>query len=669
MRQSRILRIFGIVLVLSLLFLAVPAVPAMAVNDVTMSPVSGKIGDAVYVTGTNFNTYIPDATYDYYANIYFSKDNATKNTPFAANVHTYNLVDYVPIYDNGSGVGVFDGAFVIPASLTEGSVDANVTSGTYYVYVTVTRVLIASPYTETTFTGILGKSPAFTITASAALDPLSPATGSVGTDINISGANFPASTALVFKFDTTTIAPKSGDTSTRTSGIFISTITVPAGATVGAHTVTVTAGTGTATATFNVTASAALDPLSPATGPAGIEVNIVGSNFPASTALVFRFDATVIAPKAGTDAATRSNGIFISTITVPAGTTAGAHTITVTAGTGTANATFTVTATAALEPLSPASGPAGTDVIVSGANLLASYPIIFKLDTTTLTPKSGDTSTTIAGSFYSTITIPSGTIAGAHTISVTVGTTVLTATFTVTGAPTPTPTPTSTQTYINVVQNEFNVGSPIGIGGSGFTPGATVTIKYAGVTKATAVVNADTTFSVIFEVPALQAGARQFTISDGTNTTTANFVVETTAPTVPEEITPEDGTKTKIPITFDWEDVTDASAPVTYDFQLATDENFTADSIVLEKKALTESKFILTEAEGLDLASEQTPYYWRVKSVDGALNESNWTAAGDFFTSGPSPFPTWATIVIGVFGGLFLLILGFWIGRRTAFYY
>jgi hypothetical protein len=665
MIQSRILRIFGIALVLSLLMLALPVVPAMAVNDLSLSPTQGPIGCTVTVTGDSFNSYKDTLTDNYFAEIYFAEDNKVINNVIGTHVKTYKWVGEAWIDENGD----FTASIAVPTLLddyTGTTYDDVVSNGTYYIYITVDKYTDAGD--PVSINNIIRQKATFTVN-NPVLDPLSPTSGPAGTTVTISGSSFPASTAITFKFDTTTTLPiLSGSTQTTSGGMFISTIAIPPSAAAGAHTISVTVGTGTpVNATFTVTASAALDPLSPATGPAGTDVTVSGANFPANTALVFKFDTTtILTPKSG-HTQTTSGGLFLSTITIPPSATAGAHTITVTAGTGTANANFTVTATAALEPLSPASGPADTDVIVSGTNLLASYPIILKLDTTTLTPKSGDTSTTIDGSFYSIITIPSGTVAGAYTLSVTVGTTVLSKTFTVTGTPTPTPTPT--QTYINVVQNEFNVGSPIGIGGSGFTPGATVTIKYAGVTKATAEVNSDTTFSVIFEVPALQAGARQFTISDGINSTTANFVVETTAPTVPEEITPEDGTKTKIPITFDWKDATDASAPVTYDFQIATDQDFTADSIVLEKKALTESKFILTEAEGLDLAGEETPYYWRVKAVDGALNESSWTTAGDFFTSGPSPFPTWATIVIGVFGGLFLLILGFWIGRRTAFYY
>ncbi len=672
MKHARILRVFGVALLLAMLTLTMQVVPALAVNDVTLSPVTGKINDIVYVSGTNFNAYIPDATYEYYANIYFAKDNVNKNTPFTG-IHTYNMVEtLVPIYDSGSSVGAFDAAFTIPASLTDGTVDANVTPGTYYVYVTITRVLIAPPNTETVLPTLFGKSPAFTITAAATLDPLSPATGPAGTDITVSGANFPASTALVFIFDTTTITPKSGHTQTTSGGLFLSVIPVPAGATAGAHTITVTAGSGTVTATFNVTASATLNPLTITSGPAGTDVSISGSNFIVSYPIIFKFDGVTISPKSG-DANTSTIGSFTSVITVPPGAAIGVRQITVTVGTVTVSTNFTVTANAVID-VSPESGQAGTNVYITGAYFPASLPLVFKIDSTTLIVNGGDSTTSAAGGFYSIITVPAGTASGDHIISVTAGTITLSATFTVTGEPTPTPTSTPTPTptpttAINIVQNDFNVGAPIGIGGAGFAAGSTVTIKYGGVTRASATVEANGTFQVIFNIPAIQPGARQFTISDGINTTTANFVVETTAPAEPPLISPDPGVKIKIPVTFDWDNVTDASSPVTYDFQIATDEDFTAGSIILEKTALTDSVFMLTEAEGLELASDTASYFWRVKSVDGALNESDWSAASDFLSSGPSVFPRWALILIIVLGSVFVFGLGFFIGRRTAYYY
>jgi hypothetical protein len=130
------------------------------------------------------------------------------------------------------------------------------------------------------------------------------------------------------------------------------------------------------------------------------------------------------------------------------------------------------------------------------------------------------------------------------------------------------------------------------------------------------------------------------------------------------------GVKAKSPATFDWEDVTDDSMPVTYNLQIAIAKDFAADSIVWEKKNIEASTYMLTAAEELKLAGRQDAFYWRVKAVDAASNESAWTGAGEFyFGGGSSSFPSWALYtVIGV-GGVLLFGIGYWLGRRTAFYY
>ncbi len=59
------------------------------------------------------------------------------------------------------------------------------------------------------------------------------------------------------------------------------------------------------------------------------------------------------------------------------------------------------------------------------------------------------------------------------------------------------------------------------------------------------------------------------------------------------------------------------------------------------------------------------PYYWRVRAVDAASNESAWSAVRDFTISGPM-LPAWVVYVLIGIGGLLLLILGMVLGRRNA---
>ena len=660
MKKAKILKILSLAVILSILLLLIPVLPALAAESIVLSPSSAKVGGTVNYSGSGY-AGSTDTT-DYYVDVYMSDQVASISNLIDTTVTRYKKVVFGTYIDID---GTFSGNFIVPTTLNEGTVGTvsplTVTAGqSYYVY-------SCSRYSDPNVPGKIIKAIAsLTVIAGALLDPLSPATGPAGTDVTISGANFPASTVLVFKFDTTTITPKSGDTATRSSGIFISTITIPTGATAGAHTITVTAGTGTAIATFTVTASASLDPLSPATGPAGTDVSISGASFPASTVLVFKFDTTTVTPKSG-DTATRSSGTFLSTITIPASATAGAHTITVTAGTGTANATFTVTSSATLNPLDPTSGPVSQDVNISGTNGPPNTAITYKIDTTTLTPKTGsDVVVRGSGAFYAIITIPAGTATGAHSISVTMGTTTLTATFTVTGG-TPTPTPTS-KAILETIQTGNNVGATVAMAGAGFTASANVTIKWDSATLMTTKANTDGTISVNFVVPASKGGAHNIVVTDGTNSATANFTVETTPPPVPSLISPSAGAKAKTPITFTWGSVTDVSSPVTYELQIGTDANFTTGSIGVDKKAIDKSEYTLTATEATALTSGTTNY-WRIKAIDAAQNESAWTAASAFQLGVSKPFPTWAYIVIGIVGGLLIFFIGYWIGRRTAFSY
>jgi hypothetical protein len=661
MKSSRILKIFGVAFVLTLLVLSVPASPALAAATIDLSPSSGAIGRTVSIVGDGFTA--STTTYDRYAEIYFAHDSASITVDeIGTDVNTYKLVAEEAIDTDG----YFESSFTVPSSLTEGTDDETVEAGTYYVYVTLYSY--NNDTDEETYSYIIKAKATFTVTSTAGtLDPISPSSGKAGTDILVSGSGFAASTAITFRFDSTIIAVKSGDSSTRTSGIFISTLTVPTTATPGSHSISVTISGTTVSTTFTVTASATLDPLSPATGKAGTDVAISGANFPASTALVFKIDSTTLTVKSG-DSSTRSSGVFISTITIPATTTAGAHAISVTVGTSTVSATFTVTASAALNPLVPATGAAGTDVTATGTDFSASYPIIFRFDGVQLTPKSGDINTSTAGSFNSIITVPADAAAGAHEVSVTVGTTVLTATFTVTGTQPP-PTTPSSNAVLSINTSGDSVGSQIGIGGAGFTPGATVTFKYDNVQVASATADASGLVTVIFIAPPSLHGEHTITVSDGTHTGTTTYTVESQPPPVPPLVLPEQGQKVKSPITFDWADVSDVSKPVSYDLQIAIDKSFDPATIVMDNTGLANSEFVYKETVGVQLEAQAQPYYWRVCAVDAAQNQSAWSDAREFYISPPFSFPRWALYLIIGIAALLLFVIGFWIGRRTAFYY
>ncbi len=655
MKHIKIYRILGILVIFSLLLMVLPVIPAYAAFSVTLTPTSGRIGDTV----TAFASFTDSAS-ERFAKVYFSPNNvAIGSSISSASTYEYVCGYDVPNDDDALADNVTL-TFTVPTTMVDGAIDANVTSGTYYAYLT---------YLTSAGEGNILAKATFTVTA-ATLDPLSPTSGPAGTSVLVTGSNFAPSTALVIQFDTTTIPIDSGHTSTLSTGLFLSYITIPSTATIGAHTVTVTAGTTSASTTFTVTASPTLDTPSPSSGPPGTAVTIIGSNFPASTALTFQFDTTAIVPTSG-DAATRSTGLFVSIITIPSSAAAGAHSITATAGGASASTTFTVTgvATPTLDALSSTSGPPGTSIAISGTGFAASTALVFQFGTTTVTP-TGNTQTDSNGSFSSIIVVPAGTAAGTYTITVTAGTTSDTATFTVTESGTTTPpttTPATLPLSIDQEEGDF-VGGTISIGASGFIPNSTVTVTIDGEEITQKDTDASGFVVITFKVPAIQYGEHTVIATDGTNIASANFSIESTAPNVPQPLSPAMSEAISSPAFFDWEDVTDVSAPVTYNLQIATADTFEPDTIVLDLTGITTSDYTLTEAEQLKLSAEVT-YYWREKAVDAADNESIWTGAGEFTMVKPFEFAGWPLYLTIGLGGLVLFLLGLWVGRRTAFYY
>jgi hypothetical protein len=648
MKRTRILRILGIALILALLLAVLPATPALAYT-MSVYPPTGSIGDTITVYGTGFG---PSTTYL----IYFSNQTASMGQYIGTNVTTYSMVKQTATDTSGN----LNDTFVIPATFS--SDGSAVTSGTHYIH-----ICAAASYTL-----ILGAPTTLTVTGGSIT--LSPTTGPVGTAVQITGSNFSSGNNITATFAGAAVTIASGHTTVQTGGSFISVIYVPSSATVGAKTVSVTAGGQTASATFTVSASGSLDPISPSSGPVGTAIQIVGANFPASTAIQFKFGTTTLTPTG--DTITRSNGVLISTITVPATATVGSHTITVTVGSQTATATFTVTASGSLDPISPTSGPAGTVVSISGGNFPASTAIVFKLGTTTLTPTSGDAATRASGIFISQITIPESAATGSHTITVTVGSQSDTATFTVTTPTTTPPTTTPpTTTPLNVSASGDSVGAIVAISGSGFTPNGGVQIFYDGVELVDAAANADSTGVLVtsFQVPVSTHGDHTITavdMNDADITAETTFTVESVAPDMPAPQLPLMGEKVSSPVSFDWDDVTDDSVPVTYQLQIASSSSFAESSILLDKIDLAISMYVMTEAEGLSLTAQSTPYYWRVRAVDAASNYSDWSGTGEFYipVSGGA-FPSWALYTIIGIGAVLVFGIGYWLGRRTAYYY
>ena len=116
---------------------------------------------------------------------------------------------------------------------------------------------------------------------------------------------------------------------------------------------------------------------------------------------------------------------------------------------------------------------------------------------------------------------------------------------------------------------------------------------------------------------------------------------DTTPPATPSLVSPADGAQiTNTTPTLDWTDVTDPSG-VTYTVQLSVDPDF--GSFVVNQANLTSSQYSVSTQ-----LSVGTTYYWRVKAVDGASNESDWAVPYSFSiiqTGGDTTPPAVPTLV------------------------
>jgi hypothetical protein len=212
---------------------------------------------------------------------------------------------------------------------------------------------------------------------------------------------------------------------------------------------------------------------------------------------------------------------------------------------------------------------------------------------------------------------------------------------------------------------EGNVGTDVTVSGTGFMPNALVIVTFDGVEMTSGNVAVNGGFTATFKAPAVKSGSYQVVATDSVNSYAATFAMEAVAPGVPGLLLPEDNTKADRATTFDWDDVIDPSG-VTYDFQLSTDSSF--NELLYDEKGLTDSEFSIDKANKLESVSKKEPYYWRVKAVDGASNESDWTKSASFYNGFVLDLPTWGIYTLIGFGALIIGLLGFWMGRKTAYY-
>jgi len=388
--------------------------------------------------------------------------------------------------------------------------------------------------------------------------------------------------------------------------------------------------------------------LDPEEGPVGTEVGISGEGLRQGQKITIDYDEDDVDIARG-DKETDSEGKLNCTIIIPE-STVGNHTITVTDESGNKpEAEFSVKPKITIAPTSAA---AGNTIEVSGTGFARKEYITITFEGYRVSTNPIEIKSNNEGSFSGSFLVPSYTTSGIsevrasdHSLNKAEADLTISAGISL--------SPTTSQT------SPGHVGMELTVYGSGFIVNSTVTITYnEAITVTTAPTDVYGNFRVTFTVPPSVAGSHIVTATDDKNTVTSIFTMEAKAPPMPVPLLPKVAGMAEAEAYFDWEDVDDLSG-VTYTLQVASDADFT--TIVLENKGLIYSEYTITKEEKLEPTEKKTPYYWRVKAVDGASNESGWTPPWLFYVG----FSWTLYIWIGL-GVLLLTILGFWVRRRMT---
>jgi len=586
-------------------------VPPLNPNITIVSPTSGSgnVGDEVTVSGTEFS---PDDT----VTIYF--DLATSDEPI-----DLSTIKTVPTGPDGSFTTKFD----IPES----------TAGMHFIYIEDSAELWGGDF--------------ITVEPEMSMSPL---TGVVNDEIDVSGTGFGADEDITIKYGTAALT-QTAQITTGPEGSFSGSFLVPA-IPGGSRTLTVTDGTNSLTAAFTMEASAIVNPTS---GIIGSGVGAGGFGFGASkpiTILVNNSPVTLLAPVTTSDSGTFSNAQFY----VPA-TPGGTATITITDGSNSVNTSFTVLAATA--SITPTTGSTGTTVTVNGTNFAAGGTVTIKyyLEAGSTTGDFEEFTATAGsdGVLSTTFNVPASE-GGNHRITISDGTSSINASFTIEASDVSISSETS-------AASPGYIGMELSVSGNGYAADVPVEVTYASdpVGLYSGTTDSGGSFTADFTIPESLAGEHTITVSvDDVEVEQFTFVMESTPPGAPALMILYLGVRAEQPVYLDWLEVTDDSSPVTYNLEIYTIEG-TSEITVLEKTGLTETEYTLTEAEELEPVSKNAPYYWRVNAVDGAGNVSAWANADSFYISGGWPgWLTWLLIGLGI---LTVFIFALWLGRRIAF--
>jgi hypothetical protein len=321
-----------------------------APSIVSFTPVSSLPGASVTISGTNFSPTLAD-----------------------------NQVSFNGVASTVTSATATELVVTVPESATTGKITVRVNGSTATSSADFTVL-------QTTLAGF------------------SPESGTSGTTVVISGANFsPTLSENIVKFNGVVASVSAGST-----GELV--VAVPETATTGKVSVTVNGKTATSSADF-IVLQTTIAGFSPESGTHGAQVIITGTNFSINAAEnIVAFNGV-----AATVSAATSTQL---TASVPAGATSGKITVTINGKTTTSAATFTVPAPAITSYFPPIAAP-GISVVITGANFSS-------VTENNIVKFNGEEATvTAASSTQLTVTVPAAATTGP--LSVKVGTSTATA--------------------------------------------------------------------------------------------------------------------------------------------------------------------------------------------------------------------------------------------------
>jgi hypothetical protein len=394
----------------------------------------------------------------------------------------------------GTPVTISGDHFLADAKVKFGSTSATTTFvSESQLKATVPAGAVTGPVSVETSAGTGSSSNMFLVVAAPSIGGFSPAKGVAGvTKITITGTNFKDISSMKFN------GAEAGQANITINSLTSLDVKVPALASTGTVAITNPSGTGVSAAIFTIVDPASALNFTPSTGPVGALITINGFGFDNTS--VVKFNGVSVDQGAfGVDSETSIHA------KVPANSTTGK--ITVTTGNLTLSSTqnFTVIQPPHINSFAPLSGPAGTQVVVTGSNF-DNAKVNFNGTSLGTGSNLAVTSTTIS------FNVPAGVGSGAIGIETVAGT-VYSTNFTVIPPPQITSfSPTS-----------GDIGSTVIISGSALNQATSVKFNGTEVGSLNFQVNTNT---IAAKVPAgATTGVITVTTPAGSATSTGNFVV------------------------------------------------------------------------------------------------------------------------------------------------